>query len=659
MTFLETEGSQHTVVDPGSFTQLLHPDWVSMDVDKLGKSLYNYEEQPLNEAIKGLKLKALKEALNNRQDDVLIEYLRSSEGLVNNELRRRVWPMLMNSTLRNEDSLAADGCKSLKLNDDAATSHLLDSFDLPVHKDEDQVMLDIQRSFTMITHLQSFPNQNQTDSFANIYSKSDINELKKSLLCLIVKILRKYPSLNYYQGYHDVASIILIVCLKQDGKCNSIDEELAFKILEKLTIFHLRDFMVTDINLSVNHLKLIPSILESADPQFFELLKQTSNSYILSNGLDYDYKFFQGLSSILTIFSHDMASINHILLIWDFFLSYDSVLVDIYVYVASLLYFRDDIFSKLNISSDDDLYFETIDQDVLHSLVAPSGLFHNLSDLDLIKILNKAKSLINEYPVNNIENSETTFNIWFKEFNKSSVLLNTSNLYSDREVRNEIYKDLIISDSEFDSNSLTNLLRAQEEEISEYTAYSLALQNKILAQQDEMSNSLMTEGGSSHLNLLSSSLTSLASSTSSINTKIAHTSSILFKKLFDVSRSGTDDDKDKKVSNRNKATQLSKRFYKLSFTIGFVGFLIHFLLAKYDHNLFSFVGRSFQETGYFFMNKDSFDTITKEVTQVTNEIIDGAFDIVKGAIGTIKGSGGFGVGQVGLGNMRDVIYAPM
>ena len=73
-------------------------------------------------------------------------------------------------------------------------------------------------------------------------------------------------------------------------------------MLENLAIYHLRDYLISDINLSINHLRLIPTILEIVDNQLFQLIKQTSNSSIQSQGLNYDYKFYQALSSILTIY---------------------------------------------------------------------------------------------------------------------------------------------------------------------------------------------------------------------------------------------------------------------------------------------------------------------------------------------------------------------
>lgn len=655
---------------------LLHPDWVSMDFDKLGKSFYNNDGVPLSDTVKSLKARTLNDALQNKSTDALAEYLRSTEGLINNEFRMKIWPLLLgifeqeteaDEEISKQQSMVDS--PNLKLNRQSVTSFLLNDLDLndlPPHKDEDQVKLDIQRSFTVLSQMQSY-HQLQNESFTAIFSNSDIDLLKKSLLNIIIKILRKYPCLNYYQGYHDIASIILIVCYEQNGEANpSKNEELAFKLLEKLTVFHLRDYMITDINLSINHLKLIPSLLEVTDTDLFELIKQSSNSYIMSSGFHYDYNFYQGLSSILTFYSHDLNNLHQLLIIWDFILSYNSVIVNVYLYVALLKFHKEDIFNQLNIDPSDLLDSEgaDIDIDLVHTLVSPNNLFKSMTDSDLNQILNNTRTLIESYLISDIENSDVTYDVWFKEFNQNSVLLNTSDILVDRKTKDLKYNYLIVNDENPSDSSLNDLVQLQDEEMSKQTVYNISLQQRLLEQQEELSNST-SDLDTSLPNLLSSSITSFTSASSSINTKIANTSSMIFKKLFYHDGSPTPEGK---LNNNNKHNVLLTNFYRISFTVGFIGFMMHFLLIKNDPsyqslNITRLVSGSLsmiQKCGSHILDLESIRSLSDFVINASNGVAYETGEVIRGMYTSLKDSeivnSGINIGQVGLGNLRNNIY---
>ncbi|KAG7664364.1 GYP8 [[Candida] subhashii] len=667
-----------------------HPDWVNMDVGTLGKSLYNSEEAPLNEQIKPLKIKALEDALKKNENEnsersleFLSELSRCTDGLINNELRSKIWPILLgiNSPSRTSSSTKLNSLESSQasleglfngghklggFSDPASFLDDLNCVDLPQHKDEDQVKLDIQRSFTILNHIQSLQHH-ASDSYTTIFSPADVSNLKKKLSNLIIKLLRRYPSLNYYQGFHDIASIVLLVCYtpeedemedKNDNEATdyNINEDLAFKILEKLAIFHLRDYMTSDINLSVNHLKLIPLILENVDLQLFELIKQTSNSYIQSDGLHYDYKFFQGLSSILTFYSHDLTSLPQILAIWDFTISYNSVLPNMYIYASALLVFKEKIFTSLQI--DDDTNYEDVDPDLVHTAISPNRLFEELSDSKLLEILNRTKTLLNDFPINRLTNSSNTWAVWFEEYNKNSVLLTTSNLYADKNDTLTKYQGLIIG-TIFESfkagpTELSELIHKQEQEITRQIIDDAAFQRKILDQQEELSNSIFTESSPS----LSSSSATLHTATSTLH-KVA--SSIFFKKLF-----AEEVDEEKKKHHREWS--LTKNIYKISITVGFIGFVIHFLLIKHNSHYPSILSKfitmnifgPLKRIAEYITSSDSVAFITQELGILGGNLIDRVEDSVNDVYSLVKDStfvnSGMGIGQVGLGNLRNTVY---
>lgn len=702
----------------------LHPDWVSMDIEHLGKSFYNGEDAPLSDAIKSLKAKTLNEALANRQYDVLYEYAKSSDGLVNNTIRAKAWPILLgvddhqstyssppltstlssklNSEFNSDDELSNSESSltnpQKKLNLNKSTTLLLDNLnlnDLPPHKDEDQIRLDINRSFTILSNWQSFHQQSsQLDSYTTILSKNDVEELRKKLFSLIIKMLRKHPSLNYYQGYHDIASVILIICYENcPNSMNAgthIDEELAFSLLEKLTIFHLRDFMIVDIQLSINHLRLIPTLLENIDSSFFHLIKQTSNSYISSDGLYYDYSFYQAISSIITLFSHDINNLKHLLTIWDFILGHNSILTSIYIYTAFLLAQKEEIFKTLHlktnysdfqsIDEDDGQYdYSNVDADVVHTLISPLLLFQDLTDAKLIKVLNKANCLINDYPISKLDNSERTFTSWFNGWNKHSVLLNTSKSGGERTSeynflinynngnlsKTPSYNQQNPSNSETFPRSLQALIQLQDEEMAKQKIHDLEVQRSIFDQQESLSNSFSSlsddDTAKSYLQL-SSSLSSITSVSSSINTKIARTSSRLFKKLFHPS---DDEDNGKKVVPRNKNFSLVSNLYKISFTIGFIGFMIHFLVIKDNERLNHFnVFKLFNSSVISPLKEmninESLQGISHEFTVYGGDLVSDVGDAINVVFNYVKDADfvtqGMNFGQIGLGNLRDTVF---
>jgi TBC1 domain family member 20 len=109
---------------------------------------------------------------------------------------------------------------------------------------------------------------------------------RNHLLNLINAVLNQHQgTLHYYQGYHDIASAVLLSC--------GVDDGLAILVLERISLNHLRDFMApqltetaAQLNLLVPLLKLVESkemdrpeslasaveaIEESGAPSFFAL----------------------------------------------------------------------------------------------------------------------------------------------------------------------------------------------------------------------------------------------------------------------------------------------------------------------------------------------------------------------------------------------------
>lgn len=651
---------------------LLHPDWVNMDVNELGKSFYNCEDQPLSEAVVNIKIKVLREAFFRKDLHMLASYLRLPEGLVNNELRMMIWPQLLSRLNHAEINTKGSSLTSLsspqttpaqssmetsiessEIGHDTAQSPIsklkntdsaklllqqLESIDLPKHRDEGQVKLDIQRLATILSQLSSvlvsgIDVASSASAYAKLLSQADIDASKKHLLNLIVRVLRKYPVLNYYQGYHDVASVILVVCYCHETQ--SVDEELAFRILESLTILHLRDFLVKDVDLSLNHLRLIPKVLELAEPTMFDILKRTNSLFVLSNGECYDYNFFQGLSSILTVFSHDLVNVKHTLLIWDFMLGYNSVLANVYVYVASLIHFKDRILYDMGFKSVDEVDLDKIDVDQVHTSFSPGNLLNDINDADIVVILKTADSLIKKYELNldSIQASDGVKLEWM-EFNRHSTLLTTSRILHERDdrIRNSGAYNFL-----FEATAMADWMNMQDEEILEQKRHEVLLQHGLFASQDANSQ---LESESTLRNLLSSSVTSLSSASSLSILNMLSNSSII-KRVLNLDKQPLHESDGEKHHKYRRAANSWSIIYKVSLTIGLLGVLIHFLAARYNTSLLKLFSPPYQLMA---------DELKVLRTGLLREAHDGISIFCAHAV---RGSH---IGQIGLGNIKSTIF---
>lgn len=603
-----------------SFERGVSKEWV--DFHQMDPLLYK-EEGPLSETVIGLKSKAVAEAVEAGDWNKVREYCRTLDGLVSNTLRQAAWPALVGVS---EVSLSLQ------------TLDQLDTNDLAEHKDEDQVSLDIKRLFTVSSHLHSLPPAGGL--FATVFLPEDIEELRRRLFGLVVRVLRKYPCLHYYQGFHDVASVVLMVFYNPLTKL--VDETLAFAVLERLAVLHLRDFMLPSIDLTINHLKVMAALLEEIDPQLFHLACVSSQSFQCTSGQYYDYKFIEPLLAILTIFSHDLSNMSLLLPLWDFVLSYNSVAANLYIYVAALQHFKDDIMTKLEINDDPDTALYYIDPSQTHAALSASNLFENITNEDLLQILRKAKKLIEAFPLLKLTNKSSTTDIWFGQFNTESVLVTSSALDGPTDMLHL-----------FDSTELSRILERQHQQqqaeaaqASELLAHHIeqsALTDSITSTEDDID--------STRMGLLSSSLSSLGAVSNSLNHTLVNKSSVIFRKIFSHS-SDSIENEENSVAKRNKRAGLHYNIYKISVSVGFVGFLIHCLLR---HSELSIRNYTFGPLGLINSISSSFESLIPEaLTTVRHGIREVAGGITSKFSDVVDMS--LDLTQIGLGTLRDSIH---
>ncbi|XP_048038545.1 TBC1 domain family member 20 [Megalobrama amblycephala] len=213
------------------------------------------------------KMAEIKQALNMTPVDVaaLRRMAISEGGLLTDEIRRQVWPRLLNVSVEN-------------------IPEELETVDRDNNKDFNQVLLDVQRS------LRRFPPGMPDEQREG---------LQEELIDIILRVLVKNPQLHYYQGYHDIVVTFLLV----------LGERLATALVEKLSTHHLRDFMDPTMDNTKHILNYLMPIIERVNPEVYDFMQQAEVGTIFA------------LSWLITWFGHVLSDFRHVVRLYDFFLA--------------------------------------------------------------------------------------------------------------------------------------------------------------------------------------------------------------------------------------------------------------------------------------------------------------------------------------------------
>ncbi|XP_067271712.1 TBC1 domain family member 20 isoform X1 [Pseudorasbora parva] len=213
------------------------------------------------------KMAEIAQALNMTPVDVaaLRRMAISEGGLLTDEIRRQVWPRLLNVSVDN-------------------IPEQLETIDRDNNKDFNQVLLDVQRS------LRRFPPGMPDEQREG---------LQEELIDIILRVLVKNPQLHYYQGYHDIVVTFLLV----------LGERLATALVEKLSTHHLRDFMDPTMDNTKHILNYLMPIIERVNPEVYDFMQQAEVGTIFA------------LSWLITWFGHVLSDFRHVVRLYDFFLA--------------------------------------------------------------------------------------------------------------------------------------------------------------------------------------------------------------------------------------------------------------------------------------------------------------------------------------------------
>ncbi|KAM7542688.1 hypothetical protein Aperf_G00000010267 [Anoplocephala perfoliata] len=201
-------------------------------------------------------------------------------GLVNDDVRREVWPIL----------------SGLKSSENINTHELAKLLDHPQAR---QVELDVRRMGSMIPE--------------------DVSPEEKERLVietkrLVLSILTEYPDLHYYQGFHDIC----YTCLSVLGPDN------AFAVVKQLVPKHFTVFMQKTMDPTSETLQLVFDLLQITSPEIWSRFQALN------------FEPFFTLSWFLTWFTHILSDRNDIHRLYDLFIASDPSML-IYLSVSVII----------------------------------------------------------------------------------------------------------------------------------------------------------------------------------------------------------------------------------------------------------------------------------------------------------------------------------
>ncbi|KAI9508321.1 rab-GTPase-TBC domain-containing protein [Russula earlei] len=208
------------------------------------------------------------------------------------------------------------------------------------HQDERQIRLDTDRSFVL------YPIDDAPED-VRLARQTELN-------MLIVKLFRRRPGLNYFQGFHDIATVFQL----------TLPPEIALYALEKLSLHRLRDSMGDTLEPLTGLMLILQRLLRLADPTYAMFLEEHAP-------LPY-----AALPHLLTLFAHAAPTLPLIQHIFDYLLVRPPLII-VYLVAAMTLTRKDQV---LKVGDGDD-------EGMIHSVLTGLPEF-----VDYVKVHNDDQS---------------------------------------------------------------------------------------------------------------------------------------------------------------------------------------------------------------------------------------------------------------------------
>ena len=240
--------------------------------------------------VKEKRIRQIERLLNTQPVDLdaLHTVSRLEGGFINHELRQRVWP------------------KFLGVNRYMAQEFRTESGDRALTR---KIRCDVERSFWNFTHCRE-------------WDEAKLGEKRVLLTDMITACLEHNPGLQYYQGFHDVATVFIEIF--ED------DADLCYLLIEAVSKHFMRDFMGEDFHIVTDALSLILQIVKKVDVKLFAFLsKSLTEPYF-------------AVSWLITWFAHDLKDLDTVARIYDALITSHPMFC-LYMCTALVLSCKDEI----------------------------------------------------------------------------------------------------------------------------------------------------------------------------------------------------------------------------------------------------------------------------------------------------------------------------
>mmetsp|Transcript_11339 Transcript_11339/g.19028 ORF Transcript_11339/g.19028 Transcript_11339/m.19028 type:complete len:448 (-) Transcript_11339:58-1401(-) len=214
---------------------------------------------------------------------------RRKGGFLHHRARARVWPKLLN----------------INRYDTVDYRSYIDP-----HRDDTQVKVDVERSLWKSQEVQSW-----TENYRE--------RRRKSLSDIMMAVLCRHTNLYYYQGYHDIVSLFLLVLE---------DDHVTFHLTELVSLKYLSDYMCRDFELVGKTMRILMILIKTSDSALYKFLHEAKAE-----------PFF-ATSWLLTWFSHDLETTDEVARLFDVILCSHPVYV-YYICAAYVIHLRSEILS--------------------------------------------------------------------------------------------------------------------------------------------------------------------------------------------------------------------------------------------------------------------------------------------------------------------------
>lgn len=311
-------------------------------------------------------IKEIERALDSKNVKKLREIAFWPGGFQNNDLRRKVWPVLLGIRSDQQEENFQTYLQGIPEDDFR---------NLKYYINDPEKKKDVRRREKTVSCIVG-------DIERMGYEKDNIN--KVLLAKMVTAILMKHKNLHYDQDLTDVVAVFMLVMIPNNDTTQE-NVQRCFNVVEKATLFYLSDFMLEKYTTS--HYLILP-LLRILNPQ-------------LALPIQWAEEFQPGFScstSLANWYTHDTYNTDYLVYArrFDAFLSMKSPLFPLYfcaVYLNSLsdeilkytyihrhdlvLFFNDDIISKKSQNLTEDVLLQEALQ--LFTQFPPEKVLHPFS----------------------------------------------------------------------------------------------------------------------------------------------------------------------------------------------------------------------------------------------------------------------------------------